>query len=75
MNRWILEKKKEIQLAYKVKDLLYYKIDNVLESLISEKEIQEIHSKTIDNKFHIYDAIHNLFEDIKFERKNKRKHQ
>ena len=67
----ILEKKKEQQLVYKVKELLYNKIDNVLESLISQEEIHEIYEKTIGNKFQIYNSIHDLFSDVKFERKKK----
>ncbi|MFX1276356.1 MAG: methylmalonyl Co-A mutase-associated GTPase MeaB [Promethearchaeota archaeon] len=65
----ILEKKKEQQLSYKIRELLFYKIDKVLESLISQKEIHEIHAKVIDNKFQVYEAIHDLFSNVKFERK------
>ena len=64
-----LRKRKKNRFAYKIRELLYNKIDNVLESLISQDEINEISTKAVDNKFQIYDAVHDLFSNIKFERK------
>ncbi len=65
----ILRKRKKNRFAYKVRELLYNKIDNVLESLISQDEINEISTKAIDSKFQIYDTVHDLFSNVKFVRK------
>lgn len=67
----VLRERKKNRFAYKVRELLYKKIDNVLESLISQDEINEISTTAIDNKFQIYDAVHDLFSNVKFERKKK----
>ena len=67
----VLRERKKNRFAYKVRELLYKKIDNVLESLISQDEINEISTKAIDSKFQIYDAVHDLFSNVKFERKRK----
>jgi len=67
----LLRERKRNRFAYKVKELLYYKIDSVLESLISPDEIKEISKTAIDNKFQIYDLVHDLFSNVKFERKKK----
>jgi len=64
-----LDLKKEQQLSYKIDELLFSKIDNLLKSLISKEEIHIIHTKIINNKFNVYDEIHDLFSKIKFERK------
>lgn len=68
----ILRKRKKNRFAYKVRELLYNKIYNVLESLISQDEINEISTKAIDNKFQIYDTVHDLFSNVKFERKKEK---
>ena len=67
----VLRERKKNRFAYKVRELLYKKIDNVLESLISQDEINEISTTAIDDKFQIYDAVHDLFSNVKFERKKK----
>jgi LAO/AO transport system kinase len=67
----LIKDRKKNRFAYKVRELLYYKIDHVLESLINTEEIDKISKKAIDNKFQIYDAVHDLFSDVKFERKKK----
>ena len=66
-----LRERKKNRFAYKVRELLYKKIDNVLESLISKDEINEISTKAIDSKFQIYDTVHDLFSNVKFERKKR----
>lgn len=65
----LLRERKRNRFAYKVRELLYHKIDSVLESLISPDEIKEISKTAIDNKFQIYDIVHDLFSNVKFERK------
>ncbi|KON26983.1 hypothetical protein AC481_06075 [miscellaneous Crenarchaeota group archaeon SMTZ-80] len=67
----LIKERKKKRFAYKVRELLYNKIDHVLESLISQEEINDISTKAIDNKFQIYDNVHDLFSDVKFERKKK----
>ena len=67
----LLRERKRNRFAYKVRELLYHKIDSVLESLISPDEIKEISNTAIDNKFRIYDFVHDLFSNVKFERKKK----
>ena len=67
----LLRERKRNRFAYKVRELLYHKIDSVLESLISPDEIKEISKIAIDNKFQIYDLVHDLFSNVKFERKKK----
>lgn len=65
----LLRERKRNRFAYKVRELLYHKIDSVLESLISPDEIKEISKTAIDNKFQIYEFVHDLFSNVKFERK------
>ncbi|MFX1393373.1 MAG: methylmalonyl Co-A mutase-associated GTPase MeaB [Promethearchaeota archaeon] len=65
----LIRERKKNRFAYKVRELLYNKIDHVLESLISQEEINDISTKAIDNKFQIYDNVHDLFSHVKFERK------
>ena len=65
----LLRERKRNRFAYKVRELLYNKIDKVLESLISPDEIKEISKTAIDNKFQIYEFVHDLFSNVKFERK------
>jgi len=67
----ILKERKKNRFSYKVRELLYKKIDSVLESLISQDEINEISTKAIENKFQIYEAVHDLFSNVKFERKKR----
>jgi LAO/AO transport system kinase len=67
----LLQDKKRTRFAFKVRELLYSKIDDVLKGLISQDEINEISKKALENKFKIYDFVHDLFSDVKFERKKK----
>jgi LAO/AO transport system kinase len=69
LSDFLLSNKKKIRFAYKVRELLYYKIDKVLESLINQDEINQITTKALENKFQIYNLVHDLFNDVKFERK------
>jgi len=68
----LLQKKKKIRFAYKIRELLYHKIDSVLESLIDQEELNDITSKALNNKFQIYELVHDVFSDIIFERKSKK---
>ena len=66
----LIIKKKKLRFAYKIKELLDYKIEKILGSLISEEEINKISSKIIEEgKFKIYDEVHDIFSKIKFEKK------
>ena len=65
-----LEEKKKIRFAYKVQELFYHKIERVLKDLISEEEIKEIAGKVLEEgKFKIYEKVHDIFTNVKFERK------
>lgn len=66
----LLLKRKKNRFAYKIKELMYHKINKILESLIDDNEINDITTSVIDGgKFKIYEKVHNLFSNLKFERK------
>ncbi|MFX1256901.1 MAG: methylmalonyl Co-A mutase-associated GTPase MeaB [Promethearchaeota archaeon] len=66
----LIREKRKIRFTYKIKELLSYKIEKILESLINEDQINEISSKIVeDSKFKIYDTVREIFSEIKFERK------
>ncbi len=66
----LLLKRKKNRFAYKIKELMYSKINKILESLIDDNEINYITTSVIDGrKFKIYKKVHNLFNNLKFERK------
>ena len=66
----IIKQRKKNRFVYKIRELLYHKIDAVLEDLISQEEINNISDKImVDGKFKIYDDVHDLFSNVKFERK------
>ena len=66
----IIKQRKKNRFIYKIRELLYHKIDAVLEDLISQEEINSISDKImVDGKFKIYDDVHDLFSNVKFERK------
>ncbi len=68
----LFKERKKNRFAYKIKELLYYRIQKLLESLITEDEINNVSSMVVnEGKFKIYDTIHKIFSDIKFERKKK----
>ncbi len=67
----LLLKRKKNRFAYKIKELMYYKINKILENLIDENEIDDITTSVIDGgKFKIYEKVHDLFNNLKFERNN-----
>lgn len=69
----LIKERKKNRFSYKVRELLYYKIDKILESLINQEEINAISNEVIiDGKFKVYDYIHNIFANIKFERKKEK---
>ena len=66
----VIKQRKKNRFVYKIRELLYHKIDAVLEDLISQEEINSISDKImVDGKFKIYDDVHDLFSNVKFERK------
>jgi len=66
----LIKERKKNRFVYKIRELLYHKIESVLEDLISKEEINNISEKIIvDGKFKIYDDVHDLFSNVKFERK------
>ena len=70
---YILQKKKKIRFSYKIEELLTYKIEKVLENLINPEEIEKVASSIIeDGKFQIYDKVHDIFKNVKFERMDKK---
>ncbi len=65
-----LKKKKKNRFEYKIRNLLTYKVGKVLESLISEEEREKISNSILEGgKYKIYDLVHDLFRNIKFEKK------
>lgn len=65
-----LKEKKKHRFAYKIQELLSYKVGKVLESLISEKELEKISNSILEGKkFDIYSLVNNIFRNIKFEKK------
>ena len=69
----LINEKKKNRFKYKIKELIYSKIENLIsKSLINEEEINNIIEHAIDDgKFKIYQTIHNKFEDVEFEIKRK----
>lgn len=69
----LINEKKKNRFKYKIKELIYSKIENIVsKSLINENEIDNIIKRAIDDgKFKIYQTIHKKFEDINFEIKKK----
>jgi LAO/AO transport system kinase len=71
LSELIMERKKN-RFAYKIRELLYYRLDKILESLISKDQIDDLSNSIIqDGKFKIYDAVHDIFSDVKVEMKKK----
>ncbi|MFX0038558.1 MAG: methylmalonyl Co-A mutase-associated GTPase MeaB [Promethearchaeota archaeon] len=68
-----IKEKKKNRFTYKIKELIYSKIEKLVsESFINEEDINEIVKHAIDDgKFKIYRTIHNKFEDVNFEIKKK----
>ena len=68
-----LKEKKKNRFTYKIKELIYSKIEKLVsENFINESEIENIVNQAVDDgKFKIYGTIHNKFEDVDFEIKKK----
>lgn len=68
-----INEKKKNRFRYKIKELVYSKIDKIIsESFLNEKEIEEIITHAIDDgKFRIYHTILTKFEDVNFEIKKR----
>ncbi|MFX0019304.1 MAG: methylmalonyl Co-A mutase-associated GTPase MeaB [Promethearchaeota archaeon] len=69
----LINEKKKNRFKYKIKELVYTKIEDLVsKSLINEDEIEDIIKNALDDgKFKIYQTIHNKFEDVNFEIKKK----
>lgn len=68
----LLQEKKRNRYAYKIKELMYKKVEKIiLEKLFSENEIHDIATSIINNKFQIYNTIHHRFKNVNFEIKKK----
>lgn len=66
----LLKEKKKHRFAYKIEELLSSKIGKVLESLISEDDLNKISNSVLQGKkFKIYNMVHDLFSNVKFEMK------
>jgi len=66
----LLKEKKKHRFAYKIEELLSSKIGKVLESLISKDDLNKISNSVLQGKkFKIYDMVHHLFSNVKFEMK------
>jgi LAO/AO transport system kinase len=68
-----IDEKKKNRFKYKIRELIYTKLDKIIsESFLNEKEINEIISHALDDgKFKIYRTIHDKFEAVNFEIKQK----
>ncbi|MFX1343657.1 MAG: methylmalonyl Co-A mutase-associated GTPase MeaB [Promethearchaeota archaeon] len=69
----LITEKKKNRFKYKIKELIYSKIDNIIsETILNQEEIDEIINHAVDDgKFKIYRTIHNKFEDVNFEIKKR----
>ncbi|MFX1530534.1 MAG: methylmalonyl Co-A mutase-associated GTPase MeaB [Promethearchaeota archaeon] len=69
----LITEKKKNRFKYKIKELIYSKIDNIIsETILNQEEIDEIINHALDDgKFKIYRTIHNKFEDVNFEIKKR----
>lgn len=66
----LLQEKKKLRFAYKIKELMHYKIEKILESLVNEEEIKSISTRIVEaGKFKIYEVVHDIFNNVKFEAK------
>ncbi len=68
----LIKERKKNRFAYKIRELLYHRIDRILESLINKDEIDQLSTSILrDGKFKIYDEVHDIFSNVKFEMKKK----
>ena len=69
----LITEKKKNRFKYKIKELIYSKIDRIIsETILNKEDIDEIINHAIDDgKFKIYQTIHSKFEDVNFEIKKR----
>ncbi|MHA2391812.1 MAG: ArgK/MeaB family GTPase [Promethearchaeota archaeon] len=65
----LITEKKKNRFKYKIRELIYSKIDKIIsDKFLNEEDIEEIINRAVDDgKFKIYRTIHNKFEDVNFE--------
>jgi len=68
-----IDEKKKNRFRYKIKELVFTKLDKMIsERFLNEDEINEIITRALnDGKFKIYRTIHDKFEAVNFEIKQK----
>ena len=69
----LINEKKKNRFKYKIRELIYTKIDKIIsENFLNKEDIDEIIDYAInDGKFKIYRTIHDKFEHLNFEIKKK----
>lgn len=69
----LINTKKKNRFTYKIKELIYSKVEKLISKyIINESEIKRIVNHALeDGKFKIYQEIHNKFENLNFELKQK----
>lgn len=69
----LINTKKKNRFTYKIKELIYSKVEKLISQyIINESEIKRIVNHALeDGKFKIYQEIHNKFENLNFELKQK----
>lgn len=69
----LINTKKKNRFTYKIKELIYSKVEKLISQyIINESEIKRIVTHVLeDGKFKIYQEIHNKFENLNFELKQK----
>ncbi|MFX1279729.1 MAG: methylmalonyl Co-A mutase-associated GTPase MeaB [Promethearchaeota archaeon] len=69
----LINEKKKSRFKYKIRELIYTKIDKIIsENFLNKEDIDEIIDYAVnDGKFKIYRTIHDKFEDVNFEIKKK----
>ena len=69
----LINTKKKNRFTYKIKELIYSKVEKLISKyIINESEIKKIVNHALeDGKFKIYQEIHNKFENLNFELKQK----
>ncbi len=69
----LINTKKKNRFTYKIKELIYSKVEKLISQyIINESEIKRMVNHALeDGKFKIYQEIHNKFENLNFELKQK----
>ncbi|MCJ7650221.1 MAG: methylmalonyl Co-A mutase-associated GTPase MeaB, partial [Candidatus Lokiarchaeota archaeon] len=68
LSEFLIEKKRN-RFSYKIKQLMYSKVEKIVfGDILKEDDIETFVREALDDgKFKIYDLIHNKFENLKFE--------